>query len=181
MRWSGQRNWQRLLARMHRSAYLSELQNLPNRNYLLAELRREMPRARNHGRTFVLLQISLDGIGQIRTRRGDAFADRAVNALTDLLKRVTRNSDFVAHTAGARFCVMLNECNTEESFSYLQRIPSTIAVSDGRQMYEVTVSVRLLEYDLQALYATDVLHDVEEAPPLRRREAARADTWTEAA
>src|SRR5688572_21577308 len=43
VRWMGKRSWNRVISRMHRSSYLSEVHNLPNRNYLLAELRREMP------------------------------------------------------------------------------------------------------------------------------------------
>jgi hypothetical protein len=37
----------------------------------------------------------------------------------------------------------------------------------------VPVSARMMQYDLEALYATDVLRDVEEAKPLRRREEPR--------
>jgi hypothetical protein len=76
---------------------------------------------------------------------------------------------------------MLNDCGLDQSWLYLQRIPATIAVSDGRQMYEVEVCLRIHEYDLEALYATDVLREVEEAGPLRRRNASRQDNWTEAA
>ncbi len=49
----------------------------------------------------------------------------------------------------------------------------SIAVSDGHRMYEVPVSARLYEYDLEALYATDVLREAEEARPLRRKEQPR--------
>ena len=44
-RWASNRNWRRLVGRMHGSNYLAEAFNLPNRNYLMSELRREMPRA----------------------------------------------------------------------------------------------------------------------------------------
>lgn len=182
MQWAGNRSWKRMATKLHGSAYLSELHDLPNRNYLLAEIRREMPRARESGHTFVLVQISFDTIAEVRARRGDDFGDRAVNALTDLLKRVTRHSDFVSHLGGAKFVVMLNECTLEQSWIYLQRIPATIAVSDGRQMYEVPLSVRLSQYDMESLYATDVVRDVEEATPLRRRdEPSEQHSWTEAA
>ncbi|MBE7518797.1 MAG: diguanylate cyclase [Thermoflexaceae bacterium] len=182
MLWTGNRNWRRMAAKLQGSAYLSELNDLPNRNYLLAEIRREMPRARETGHTFTLVQVSFDTLEAIRERRGDAFCDRAVHALTELLKRVTRQSDFVSHTSGSRFVVMLNECRMEQSWIYLQRIPATIAVSDGRMMYEVPLSVRVAEYDMEALYATDVVRDVEESGPLRRREdLTEQRSWTEAA
>ncbi len=175
MRWLGQRNWRHVSAKMHGAAYLSDFHNLPNRNYVLAELRREMPRARTHDTPFVLIQLSLETIDVVRERRGDDFADRSVNALVDVLKRLTRSSDFLAHLGGANFCVMLVECTSEQSYIYLKRVPGSVSVSDGHQMLDVPVTARVHQYDGESLYATDVLRDLEETKPLRRREQPRMD------
>lgn len=176
MRWLGHRRLRGLSSKLKGSAYLSDLQNLPNRNYLLAELRREMPRARAINAPFVLIQLSLDDIEAIRERRGADFADRSVQALAEVLKRLTRSSDFLAHLGGAKFCVMLVECTREQSWTYLRRVPGFIPVSDGMRMLDVTVSARIHEYDLESLYATDVLREVEDAKALRRREEPRMDS-----
>lgn len=175
MRWLGHRNWRRVTGRLHGSAYLSEKYDLPNRNYVLAELRREMPRARTNESPFVLVQLSLDNITEVRERRGIDFGDRATNALVETLKRLTRSSDFLAHLGEARFCLMLVDCTVEQSGIFLQRVPGTISVSDGRQMFDVPVAARVHQYDMEALYATDVLREVEAVQPLRRREAPRAN------
>ena len=169
-RWLGHRNWRRVSSKLHGAAYLSEFHSLPNRNYVLAELRREMPRARSLHTPFVLIQLSLDNIDQVRERRGAEFGDRAVNALADVLKRLTRSSDFLSHLGEARFCVMLVECTSEQSWTFLRRVPGSIAISDGHHMFDVPVTARVYQYDLEALYATDVLQEVEEMRPLRRRE-----------
>ena len=176
MGWLGHRRWNRVSSRLHGAAYLSEFHNLPNRNYVLAELRREMPRARAHNTPFVLIQLSLENIDEVRLRRGDDFADRAVNGLVEILKRLTRSSDFLAHLGGARFGVMLVECTLEQSYIYLKRVPGIVSVSDGRQMLDVPVTARVHQYDLESLYATDVLRDLEETKPLRRREQPRMDS-----
>lgn len=177
MRWLGHKSWRRVTTRLHGSAYLSEKYDLPNRNYLLSELRREMPRARNTEAPFVLIQLSLENFDAVRERRGRAFSERATNALVETLKRQSRSSDFLAHVGDARFCVMLVECTTEQSGVYLQRVPGVISVSDGRQMFDVPVVARVREYDMEALYATDVLREVEEVQPLRRRKEPRADSF----
>ncbi len=176
VRWLGHRSWRRITSKLHGSAYLSEFRNLPNRNYVLAELRREMPRARSQHAPFVLVQLSLDDIEGVRERRGDDFGDRAVNALADALKLLTRSSDFIAHLAGARFCVMLVDCTTEQSWVYLKRVPGSVAISDGHTMFDVEVTARVYQYDLESLYATDVLHEVEIMRPLRRREEKRINS-----
>ena len=172
-RWIGHRNLRRVTGRLHGSAYLSEFHDLPNRNYLLAELRREMPRARTAHTPFMLLQLSLDDLDGIRERRGEEFAKRSVNALSEVLKRLTRSSDFLAHLGTSRFCVMLVECTSEQSWTFLRRVPGTIAVSDGQGMFDVPVTARVHQYDLEALYATDVLAEVETMRALRRREERR--------
>ena len=174
--WLGHRSWRRVSSKMLGAAYLSDFHNLPNRNYVLAELRREMPRARAHNAPFVLIQLSLENIDEVRMRRGEDFADRSVNALVEVLKRLTRSSDFLAHLGGARFGVMLVECTLEQSYIYLKRVPGTVSVSDGHQMLDITVTARVHQYDLEALYATDVLRDLEEMKPLRRREQPRMDS-----
>ncbi len=168
--WLGSRRLSRAMTRLHGSAYLSELDNLPNRNYLLSELRREMPRARSSGVPFVLIILSMDTFEEITERRGAEFASRALRGLSQVLKRFTRTSDFIAHLSGTRFCVMLNECRYDDAFIYLQRVPGSIAVSDGHRMLEVPVTARIHQYDMENLYATDVLRDAEESQPLRRKE-----------
>ncbi|MFN0093186.1 MAG: diguanylate cyclase domain-containing protein [Dehalococcoidia bacterium] len=168
-RWVGRRQWRSLIAKAHGSAYISDIDGIPNRNYLLSELRREMPRARAADTPFVLVILSLEAYDEVVDRRGAEFGQRAIRGLGEVLRRFTRTSDFVAHLDGSRFCAMLNECTLEDSFIYLQRVPGTIAVSDGHRMLEVPVAARLFQYDLEGLYATDVLRDAEEAPALRRR------------
>lgn len=174
LRWAGRRSWSALVTRLSGAAYFNEEYKLPNRNYLLSELRREMPRARKSGKPFVLVELSIDNIADVRERRGEEFAGRASKALTSLVKRISRETDFVAHLGDSRLCVLLTDCRLDQSYIFLERIPPVVAVSDGRDMLDVPVTARLHEYDQQSLYATDVLREVEAATPLRR-DAERAD------
>ncbi len=170
----GERRMRHLMARLNGSSFLSDLDNLPNRNYLLAELRREIPRARAANTPFVMIVLSLESYEDIVMRRGPDFGDRALKGMAQVLRRFTRTSDFIAHLGGPRFAVLLNECQFDDSFIYLQRVPGSIAVSDGRRMLEVPVTARVQQYDMQGMYATDVLRDAEESQPLRRKEQLRA-------
>jgi len=176
--WAGRRGLRRFHSRMGGGDYIDDRHELPNRNYLLAELRREMPRARNQGVPFVVLIVTLDGLDGIRARRGDDFAERSVVSLSNLLRRVTRQSDFLSYLEGSEFAVVLNECDRNHAIHYLRRLPGTLAVSDGRRMFDVAIAIRLYEYDMQSLYATDVLKEAEVSTPLRRR---KADDGREAA
>jgi diguanylate cyclase (GGDEF)-like protein len=176
---NGSRKWRWMASRLHGSTYISDLHNLPNRNYLLAELRREMPQAREHSTPFTLIHLGMENLAEVRQRRGDDFAERSLSSLTDLLQRITRNSDFIAYLGDGRFCVLLNECTREQCWLYMKRVPGSISISDGHRMLDVPLTARVYQYDLETLYATDVLREVEEGPVLRRKEQPRQ--WSEAA
>lgn len=168
--WARGKSWRRFTSKILGSAYISELYGLPNRNYLLAELRREISASRSQNTPFTLLQISFDTLAEIQERRGEDFGRRAITAMAELLRRITRDSDFIAYLGEGRFVVILNECTESQAHSYLRRVPGSIAVSDGRKMYEVPVTARVYEYDMESIYATDVLAEVEHARPMTRRE-----------
>ncbi len=176
VRWAGRRHFKRLEGKLRGSGYISELDGLPNRNYLLAELRREMPRARAEGTPFTVVVFELETLDEIRERRGEDFADRALYATVETLRRTTRNSDFLAHLGGTRFCVLLVECGVQDAYTYLRRVPGVVAVSDGRHMLDVPVTARMSQYDMESLYATDVLADAEESQPLQRKVQPRGDS-----
>ncbi len=170
LRWVVNRRWRRLMARLHGATYLSELRNLPNRNYLLSEVRREMAAARWSGTPFVLAEIAFETLDEVRDRRGDEFCDRGLFGLTEVLRRITRHPDFLAHSGGARFCVILTDRDAEQARFFLRTVPGAIPVSDGHAMFDVPVTLRTFEYDMESLYATDVLRELEESDALQRRE-----------
>lgn len=159
--------------RLDNATYMNEFQNLPNRNYMLDQLRREMPRARATGEPFVLVIITIEQLDSIAERRGADFAERSVRALSSLIERFTRASDFAAELARGSYGILLYDCRAEMAASYLRRIPGVIAVSTGKQMLDIPLSVRVNEYDLESIYAIDVLREAEEDTPVRDPEALR--------
>lgn len=175
LNWAGHHRYHQLNAKLKGAGYISSVGGLPNRNYLLAELRREMPRARKDGMPFTLLVLSLEKLDEVKQRRGEDFVDRALYQMVETLRRATRNCDFLAHLGDGRFSVLLVDCVARDSLVYLERLPGSVAVSDGRHMYDVPITARLVQYDLESLYATDVLADAETARPLQRKAALRQD------
>jgi diguanylate cyclase (GGDEF)-like protein len=159
--------------RLENACYMSEFKNIPNRNYLLDQLRREMPRARAFGEPFVLVIVCIDDLRGIVERRGEAYGGLVVRSLARLIERFTRASDFAAQLDEGCYCVLLYDCTGEMARSYLRRIPGSIAVSNGKQMLEVPLTVRVAQYDMESIYAIDVLREVEEANPARAAEPLR--------
>jgi GGDEF domain-containing protein len=162
-----------LQMRLDNASYLNEFQNLPNRNYMLDQLRRAMPRARHTGEPFVIVVVSAGDLQGIAERRGEEFAALAARSLTRLIERFTRVSDFAAELGEGTFGILLYECDLEMARSYLRRVPGVLAVSTGKRMLEIPLDVRVSEYDLESIYAIDVLREAEEADPARPPEPLR--------
>ena len=159
--------------RLDNATYMNEFQNLPNRNYMLDQLRREMPRARATGEPFVLVIVTIEDLDSIAERRGADFGERSARSLASLIERFTRASDFAAELAPGSYGILLYDCGAEMAVSYLRRIPGVIAVSTGKQMLDIPLSVRMSEYDLESIYAIDVLREAEEESSVRDPEALR--------
>jgi diguanylate cyclase (GGDEF)-like protein len=159
--------------RLDMASYLDEFQSLPNRNYLLDQLRREMPRARHTGEPFVLVIVTASELEAIADRRGPDFASLAARSLARLIERFTRASDFAAELGPGAFAVLLYECDLRMAKAYLRRVPGSLAVSTGKQMLEIPLTVRVSEYDMESVYAIDVLREAEEAPPARAADGLR--------
>ncbi len=148
------------------TSYQSEMEDVPNQNYLLAELRREMPRSRSTGIPFVLILFSLETLDEVRKHEGAGMGERAALALAALLRRVTRESDFFASMGGAQFCVMLNECTADLAKHYFKRMAWEVEVEGGERTIALPITGRMLEYDLEAIYATDVVWDLKACEPV---------------
>jgi diguanylate cyclase (GGDEF)-like protein len=159
--------------RLENASYMSEFKNIPNRNYLLDQLRREMPRARAFGEPFVLVIVCIEDLRGIAERRGEAYGTLVVRSLARLIERFSRASDFAAQLEEGCYCVLLYDCTQAMAQSYVRRIPGSIAVSTGKEMLEVPLTVRIAQYDMESFYAIDVLRDVEEGGVTRPPEPLR--------
>ena len=162
-----------LMLRLDNTTYTSDREDLPNRNYMLDQLRREMPRARATGEPFVVVVVTIDNLEALADRRGADFAERAVRSLSRSIERSTRTSDFAAELEPGSFGVLLYDCDLARAQGFLRRLPGTIAISNGKQMLEVALIVRTSEYDMESVYAIDVLREAEEAPLAREAERMR--------
>jgi diguanylate cyclase (GGDEF)-like protein len=163
VRVSGGRSIRRMLSRLQGAAYISDMARLPNRNFMLAELRREMPRARKQQEELAILIMSLQALDGVRERRGDDFAERAVRALAVEVRQRARGSDFAAYLGDGAVGVLLFDCGMDGIEVFLGRMANHIAISDGRRMMEIPIEVRFAGYDMESIYATDVLRAAEES------------------
>lgn len=120
---------------------------LPNRNYLIDQLTREIARAERYGTTITLAVIELARVEELQRSWGGEVVSRAAAHVADTLRRVTRASDFLARLDEQRFAVVLLECTREQAVRFADRI--TLAVAnrplepEGRQRVPVYIAVQV--------------------------------------
>lgn len=96
--------------------------DLTNRAHLLAVLEREMALAVRHTQAMTLAVVEVKLAGE-RQPELDPAAFRSMSLhVASALKRICRESDFIARLEGSRFAVVLTPCNAEQAFVFTERV-----------------------------------------------------------
>lgn len=170
------RAWHHETMRLDNSFYIADSSDLPNRTYLLSEVRREIARSAISNVPFTLIHLSLHDFEAIRERRGDEFAELALKAIENLVRRVTRPTDFLSHLGDSNFVIMLVDGGKADATSFLRSsIPGGLSVSNGSNMFDIPIVAQMLEYDMNSVYSADILSQLQEASPLMRDQRGMSD------
>ena len=98
------------------------LTDLHNQRIFWEMLDYEVLRARRHGYKFSVLMIDLDNFKNLNDSYGHGFGDKALQAISDVLRDALRAGDFLARYGGDEFAVVLPESDLEQAQLVAQRI-----------------------------------------------------------
>jgi len=101
--------------RAHFAATHDSLTRLPNRLFLLDQLRRALPLAERQGRQLALLFLDLDRFKNINDTLGHGRGDEVLREVAKRLVAETRRSDVIARLGGDEFVVMIQDANRDHS------------------------------------------------------------------
>lgn len=98
------------------------LTDLHNQRIFWEMLDYEVLRARRHDYKFSVLMIDLDNFKNLNDSYGHGFGDKALQAISDVLRDALRAGDFLARYGGDEFAVVLPESDIEQAQMVAQRI-----------------------------------------------------------
>ena len=117
----------RVGTRLVELAALDGLTGTLNRSAFEPLLRRELQRARRHGRRFAIGYLDIDELKLVNDRFGHARGDDAIRAVAQRLATALRKSDVVARHAGDEFVVLMPEASAGDAVRRLDAIRALLA------------------------------------------------------
>ncbi|MCX4188111.1 putative bifunctional diguanylate cyclase/phosphodiesterase [Methylophaga sp. OBS4] len=98
------------------------LTDLHNQRIFWEMLDYEVLRATRHDYKFSILMIDLDNFKNLNDSYGHSFGDKALQAISDVMRHALRSGDFLARYGGDEFAVILPESDIEQAQLVAQRI-----------------------------------------------------------
>lgn len=116
-------------AELERLTRTDSLTALHNRRALLAELEREVNRARRQSRPLSALYIDVDDFKRLNDREGHARGDEALIAVAGALTATLRTVDVAARLGGDEFCVLLPDTDRAHALIVAERLADAVRAS----------------------------------------------------
>lgn len=162
---------------------------LPNREMLIGELVREIARVDRYAEQLTVVVITIDRADELASLWGDETRSAAVAHVGQMLRRLSRASDFIARLDETRFASLLVRCSAEQGAAFGERLGLAVgnrpiqAGRRGRLPVYVSTSAVALQFDgdryrgaldfLSAAGGEVRAADIALAPARRRGPAAR--------
>jgi len=116
-----------LLARVERLAVTDELTGVSNRRHFMGVARREMDRARRHGRSLAVAILDLDHFKEVNDVHGHLAGDAVLAAVAQACAQCLRSSDLLGRYGGEEFAVLLPDATAQEASAAAERLRAAVA------------------------------------------------------
>lgn len=165
----------RVGTRLVELAALDGLTGTLNRSAFEPLLRRELQRARRHGRRFAIGYLDIDELKLVNDRFGHGRGDEAIRAVAQRLATALRKSDVVARHAGDEFVVLMPEASAADAVKRLDAIRALLAahpLASGGMELPLRITAGVACYPDDATEALTLL-DIADSRLLAGKRAGR--------
>lgn len=130
----------RLFRKVQEQAQTDGLTGLLNQRAFHDRLRREAERSRRTGHPFSLVLADMDNLKEINDSLGHLAGNRAILAISEILKRQSRAMDHTARYGGDEFALILPEAGRQEGVRAAQRLRAGMEALELEGIGRLTVS-----------------------------------------
>lgn len=170
------------LDKFHRAAITEDLTGFYNVDYFHKRLNEEINRAERTGRPLSLLFVDLDYLKLINDSYGHFAGDRALRAVSKIIREYIRKVDIPARYGGDEIAIILPETDDIQAFQVAERIRRKAANTSFHENTHLTLSIGIATYPQDAAQAQDLLkmadRAVYQAKQKGRNQVCSANTFT---
>jgi diguanylate cyclase (GGDEF)-like protein len=139
-----------------------------NRGYFAQRFEAEVRRARNYMAPLSVLLMDIDHFKQVNDTHGHAAGDAILKGLSEIVRKVTRASDFVVRYGGEEFVVVMTSSNQDQAFQYAEQLRQKVAaerfpVPGLEAPLQVTISVGISSFPADGQSTTELLKAADDA------------------
>jgi diguanylate cyclase (GGDEF)-like protein len=139
------------------------LTGLPNHRFFQATLSGELGRAQRHNHALSLLIIDLDFLKEVNDRFGHPSGDMVIKSIAEIIRSTCREIDFAARYGGDEFTVILPETPLSGAIQVADRIRERIASEKFPGIGNITASIGISNYPVNALSKEDLIRVADQA------------------
>jgi diguanylate cyclase (GGDEF)-like protein len=148
---------------MERRASTDFLTGLPNHRFFDTTLNTELSRAQRYSRPLSLLMIDLDYLKEVNDRYGHQNGDHVIRVVGETIRRTCREVDFAARYGGEEYMVILPDTSLAGAVQVAERMREKIAEVDFPGMGNITASIGVSNFPLNAIGRDDLIQLADQA------------------
>ena len=111
---------------VHRQTRVDDLTGVMSRRFFFQQAQRECSRARRYGHPLSCLMLEVNHFKLICTNIGDSVGEQVLRSAANIIGQWTRDSDWVARFADAKFAVLLPETDLEGATSAREKLQNAL-------------------------------------------------------
>ena len=142
------------------------LTGLANRRRFLQDLSYEIRRIERQSQLGVLLLIDLDHLKLVNDTAGHAAGDQIIVQVAGLLKRASREQDFIARISGDEFAVAYSAMDEQQGMEKAQKLLERINALKpryGGRILNITASIGLVTFPQQGKVPVELMAKADAA------------------
>lgn len=121
-------------------AHTDSLTGVANRRYFIEVANNNLLRSIRNGLPVAFIMLDIDHFKRVNDQYGHAVGDQVLVDLTNLLKRLCRQSDLIARWGGEEFMILLPDTDKQGALTFAKRLADELTTLELPKNLTITIS-----------------------------------------
>jgi diguanylate cyclase (GGDEF)-like protein len=144
-------------------AVTDSLTGLYLRRYFMVKLQEEIHRAERYEKVISVIMVDLDRFKNINDTYGHDAGDRALESISQFLRKNIRDVDAIARYGGEEFVMLVPDADKEAAFGLAERLREELAGIKLDNLPPITVSLGIATFPMDGTEVEDLIRKADAA------------------